>query len=104
MKNGVPAFAAILVAFALPIASASAMERKVPARAIDWSNPAEVSAIYTKLLRASETVCASSGAPRREIMRCMDLTLSAAIEESGRAQLRALHRSRAANTAQGTTS
>lgn len=91
MKYGVPAFAAILVAVAGQIGPSMAMDRKISTRAVDWSNRAQVVAVYEKLARAAEGMCASTNAPHEEIMECAQQTLTAAIEESGKQELMAFH-------------
>ncbi len=96
MKIGGAAFAAILVVCAGLGGPAAASDQKISAHAMDWNNPAQVSALYDKLSRAAEKMCASSGAERRAVSRCMEQTIAAAVQESGRPELLAFHLARAA--------
>lgn len=94
MKYGVSAFAVIL-AFAFGAGSPClAKDQKISVRAMDWNDPAQVSNLYHKLDRTARAMCSSTGAPRREMMLCVDQALRDAIAESEHQELAALHAAR----------
>lgn len=94
MKNGVSVFAVILACALGASSLCLAKDQKISVRAMDWNDPAQVSALYQKLDRTARAMCSSTGAPRREMLRCVEQTLQQAIAENGHPQLAALHEAR----------
>ncbi len=94
MKYGVSAFAVILAGVLGTSSPCLAKDQKIVVRAMDWDDPAQVSALYQKLDRTARAMCSSTGAPRREMLRCVEQALEDAIAESGHPQLAALHGAR----------
>lgn len=84
--------AAVAAIIAMAVATpATAFDQRLSTKGVDWSNTAEVKAVYRKITRMAREMCASTNAPEDMVRRCVNQTVADAVSRSNKPELYAHH-------------